>query len=126
MADDAKIKMTQHPDPEFRRQQEKFLKEQSEGQREMHALMFKVGNLTYRFHKDKASEPDQEDYISWLDGLEENLKSKMEKLGFEECRTMISLKLHASERKDRGYHNYLQKHMEPEDYRKWRELAEEK
>ncbi|MEC3881804.1 hypothetical protein [Parapedobacter sp. 10938] len=123
MENKEQLKMTDHPLEEQRTNQERFLAKLSEDDREVHALLFRVGNLTYRFHDDVACEPDEDDYQSWLEGLDEGVRPSLELMGFEKCRTMLALRLHASERSDRGYYNYLKKNLTPEDYTNWFKLT---
>lgn len=117
------LKMTDHPFEEQRTHQKEFLAKLQDDDREVHALLFRVGNLSFRFHQDIACEPDEDDYLSWLEGLDDGVRPSLEKMGFDKCRTMLALRLHASERSDRGYYNYLKKHLTSEDYTNWFKLT---
>lgn len=82
-----------------------------------HELMFCHGNITFRYHSDAhRCVPTQEDYKEWLEGLPENVRNGMEKLGFEGCKTVLSFTRYVMEKNDIGLEEYIKMHMNNEDF----------
>ena len=111
----------QHPDAKCRKNQEEFLRNcPSSSKREFHARLFRIGNVTYRYHEMVFSDLDNIPelyYREWLEGLPEGIKADMEKRGFEGCKTVISFTRYVNERRDIGYEEWLQKYLSNEDYK---------
>ena len=107
-----------HPLEKCRKEQEKFLKECTENQREFHAAIFRIGNAAYRYHRlaEETSEKILRSYYpEWLEGLPPGIKDDMKKKGFEECRTMLSFTRYVNERNDIGMDEWMKEHLSDED-----------
>ena len=80
-----------HPDESRNRSQEDFLARCPDEDRRYHALMFTYGNIVYRYHQGSTElHLTEEDFQEWLEGLPDDVKPKMKKLGFHRCKSMLS------------------------------------
>ncbi len=77
------MEYTEHPIEAQRIHQKMFLSKLSEREREYHAFIFRVGNLTYRYYMDLEAQPSEEDFKDWLLGLPENNCIKILSLPYE-------------------------------------------
>lgn len=112
-----------HPIAEINQNQEQFIASCTPEQRQFHELMFTHGNITYRYHNDaKRFDPTQEDYKEWLEGLPQNIKVGMSKLGFEGCKTVLPFTRYVMEKNDIGLEEYIQLHMDADDYEEYKKL----
>jgi hypothetical protein len=85
--------------------------------------MFTHGNITFRYHSDAHRfDPTQKDYKEWLEGLTENVRNGMKKLGFEGCKSVLSFTRYVMEKNDIGLEEYIKMHMDAEDYNEYRKL----
>lgn len=110
-----------HPKEECNKQQEQFLASCPPEHRRFHELLFTTGNITYRYHSEaRRSEPTQEDYNEWLEGLPENIRKDMKDLGFEKCQTVLSFTRYVMEKNDIGLEEYIKLHMDAEDYKEYK------
>lgn len=107
-----------HPNEEQREKQRIFLNGLSQQDRPYHARLFRIGNTTFRYHT--AIEPTESDYLNWLEGLREPIKSAMKEKGYQACMSTLSLKRHAMELADHGLDEYLKQHLSEDDYTWWR------
>lgn len=110
----------EHPDPECQKRQEDFLKECPDEEREFHARLFRYGNAVYRYHQ-LAALPINKDslelyYQEWLQGLPQNIKTDMEKKGFEYCKATLSFTRFVNERTDISMEEWLKDHLSGADY----------
>lgn len=107
-----------HPDPQIQQNLEEFLKRCPENQRDFHAMLFRIGNATYRYHQLAASASDiPESYFKeWLEGLPANIRVNMEREGFERCKTMLPFTRYVNERRDIGMDDWMKEHLSEEDY----------
>ena len=112
-----------HPIEECNKQQEQFLANCPPEQRRFHELLFTYGNITYRYHSDaRTVNPTEEDYKEWLEGLPENVRKGMEAMGFKGCKTVLSFTRYVMEKNDIGLEEYVQLHMDAEDYAEYRSM----
>lgn len=112
-----------HPHEKVNRSQEEFIASCPPGQRRFHELMFTHGNIVYRYHNDaKRLDPTLEDYHEWLEGLPQNVRDGMSKLGFEGCKTVLPFTRYVMEKNDIGLEEYIKLHMEPKDYIEYKQL----
>lgn len=113
-----------HPDPKCNESQAKFLSECPAEHRRFHELLFIVGNATYRYHKEARNfNPTIEDYEEWIEGLPENIGSAMRKEGFEKAKSVLSFTRYVLEKNDIGLEEYLERHIEPQDYEEYKLLS---
>lgn len=84
---------------------------------ERHMRISKVQIAYYRQHPMTATEND---YITWLDGLEGALKNHMVDKGFESCKTVLAFQRFYFEfRHDHGMNAYMQSNLSKEDFDFW-------
>lgn len=107
----------EHPNEAQRIAQQKFLGNLEQPDKDFHARMFRIGNATYHYYG--QNEPSEQDYLSWLEGLQEPMKSGMSKKGYEACRNMLSLKRHSLELRDLGLDAFMKKNLSTDDYKWW-------
>jgi hypothetical protein len=80
--------------------------------------LFRIGNATYRYHQlATESEPTEEYYFEWLQGLPENIRKDMKERGFEGCKNILSFTRYVNERNDIGMDEYLKENLSPEDFK---------
>lgn len=114
------MSLTVHPDPEKRKEQADFLQRCAPEKRRFHELMFMIGNVTFRYHQEaRKYKPSQEDWREWISGLNEPIKSAMEKRGFEECKGILSFTRYVMEKNDRGLDEYIKQHIDPKDFEEY-------
>lgn len=112
-----------HPKEECNKQQEQFLANCPAEHRRYHELIFTHGNITYRYHSDaRTINPTKEDYKEWLEGLPENVRKGMEAMGFAGCKTVLSFTRYVMEKNDIGLEEYVQLHMDAEDYEEYKSM----
>lgn len=105
-----------HPDPKCNEYQAQFLANCAPGERSMHELIFKVGNATFRYHQiAKDFNPNEADWIEWLDGLEDPMKMAMKEKGFQECKSILSFTRYVMEKNDQGLDAYLRANVAADD-----------
>jgi len=107
----------EHPYQKQRDAQKEFLEGLSEEDRPFHEQTFRIGNASFRYYHE--NEPTKEDYLSWLEGLREPMKSDMTKKGYEACRNVLSLKRHSLELKDLGLDAFMKTNLSTDDYDAW-------
>lgn len=108
-----------HPDPKFQKKQTDFLNQCPLSDREFHATLFRIGNAAYIYHQlayDINDETQKIYYDEWLEGLPENIKKSMKKLGFEGCKNSFPFTRYVNERNDVGMDEWMRQHLSPEDY----------
>jgi hypothetical protein len=112
-----------HPVPECNIAQEKYLASCPQEHRRFHELFYTYGNITYRYHNDaQRLAPTEEDYKEWLQGLPDNLREAMKTAGFEECKRMLPFTRYVMEKNDIGIDEYVQLHMDQEDYLEYKSM----
>lgn len=112
-----------HPIEDRNRKQEQFIVSCPPDQRRFHELMFTHGNITFRYHQEsKDYSPNENDYKEWLEGLPENVRAGMLKLGFEGCKTILPFTRYVMEKNDIGLEEYIKDHMDPEDYKEYKKM----
>lgn len=80
-----------HPDPDQNKYQAEFLESCAPDKRRMHELIFKIGNATFRYHQlARSFEPTEELWNEWIEGLQEPVRSGMQSMGFEKCKTVLA------------------------------------
>lgn len=104
-----------HPLRDCQQSQENFLASVDEKERLFHALLFNYGNAAYRYH---SVEPTEEEYLQWLEGLPEELRTHFKGQGYEKCKTAFPLTRFTNEIRDVGMDEYMKKLLRPEDYEK--------
>ena len=67
----------------------------------------------------------EEDFAHWLEGLPEQMRQAMQRDGFEKCRSSWPLQRHALEWRDRGYNDFMQRHLSPDDWAYEQSMREE-
>lgn len=92
-----------HPNKKTQENQNKFLSELPEEQREEHALLFRFGNAAYIYHQQAEElEPTEKDFEVWLTGLPKNIRADMKIKGFEICKSILSFTRYVMEKNDIG------------------------
>lgn len=115
-----------HPDPKYQKNQEDFLKQCPEEQKEFHERFFRIGNAAFVYHQHATSVPDQvagKYFQEWLEGLPDNIRRDMQKKGFEACKTMLPFTRYVNERTDIGMDEWMKMHLSNEDYAAWRDMG---
>jgi hypothetical protein len=105
-----------HPLDKYHQAQLEFLHNLPEAQRADHARMFRLGNASYRYQQQAEGEVTEDDFQHWLAGLPEKMRAAMERDGFEKCKSVLSLRRHALERRDMGYDEFVQSLVSVEDW----------
>lgn len=109
-----------HPYEQYNRKQEEFLANCPPDQCRFHELFFTYGNITYRYHqRSREFNPIERDYHEWLEGLPENMRKEMKKMGFEQCKTVLSFTRYVMEKNDVGLDEYIRRHMDSDDYEEY-------
>jgi hypothetical protein len=108
-----------HPDETCRKNQEEFLKNCPDEDREHHAQLFRVGNAAFHYHR-LADLVDDERlnffFEEWLEGLPTNIRADMQKRGFDECKSSLPFTRYVNERVDIGMDEWMKQHLSDEDY----------
>ncbi len=110
-----------HPLEQMNINQENFIQNVSENEREFHELLFSYGNAVYIYHS-LDIEPTLQDFEEWLDGLDEVIRLDMQNKGFENCKSVLSFTRYVRERKDIGMEEFVKEKMGIEDYEKHQSL----
>lgn len=98
-----------HPVADCNVFQESFVLAAPLEQRRFHELVFTIGNATILYHnRAKDFEPSETDYVEWLEGLPDNVRSVMGKMGFVECRNIIPFTRYVLEKNDVGQEEFVQ------------------
>lgn len=114
-----------HPDEQRNRSQEEFLANCPPDQRRFHELLFTHGNITYRYHqRSREFNPTEREYHEWLEGLPDNVRKGMQKMGFDrtaerQCKTVLSFTRYVMEKNDVGLDEYIRQHMDSDDYEEY-------
>ena len=111
----------EHPNPEIRNDQKKFLSNLPEDQRDLHARMFRTGNAAIHYHQRaiQSEEPTKDDFKHWLEGLPDTIRRDMEDKGFEQCKTHLPFTRHVMEHRNIGMDAWMKDHLSEEDYNFW-------
>jgi hypothetical protein len=106
-----------HPDDKIHTSQIEFLDGLSDSDKFEHAQLFRLGNAAmHYYHK---TEPTEDDYQHWLQGLPENLSKAMIAKGYRECKSALSLQRHALERRDVGMDKFMRSLLNEQDFNIW-------
>jgi hypothetical protein len=54
--------------------------------------------IYWKEHNGAATRPTEQDFYEWLEGLPHTIAAQMLSQGFEKCKGLLSLRLHAAER----------------------------
>lgn len=112
-----------HPDEHINKAQQDFLASCEPDDRQMHELLFKVGNATYRYYMEaKSSSPSEAIWLEWLEGLREPVKATMKKIGFQGCKSVLPFLRYVNERNDLGLEAYIEANLSKSDYSKYHEM----
>lgn len=77
-----------HPIDRYNKQQAETLATLPVDQRDYMARMFRIGNTAYRYHHRLASEPTEEDFAEFLEGLPyDNIRRVYQAEGFDKAVT---------------------------------------
>lgn len=106
-----------HPNKGTHQNQLTFLEKLPEPQKSEHAQLFRFGNAAMQYYN--KEEATMEDYLDWLEGLEEPMHSHMKSKGFEGCKTALPLLRHALERRDVGINDFVKRLLNQEDFEAW-------
>ncbi|HEV8514759.1 MAG TPA: hypothetical protein VGQ59_15855 [Cyclobacteriaceae bacterium] len=118
---------TIHPDPKCVKAQEEFLAACDPNQRRFHELIFMYGNIAYRYHKGaKEFDPTVNDWLEWIEGLDEPMKRKFRNDGFSACKNVLSFTRYVNEKNDVGIDEYIKLHMPPEDWAEYKSMVDQK
>ena len=122
-----KLQNMEHPNPECRKMQEEFLKKCTEKEREQRARLFRIGNVSYRYHQ-LADVPQNRDSLKlyfneWLEGLHPDIATDMKKKGLEECKTSLSFTRYVNERAGIGMDEWMKENLSNDDYIYYKEMS---
>jgi hypothetical protein len=118
-----------HPDPKIQRNQDSFIENCPDEDKEFHKRLFRTGNAAYIYHQQAASTSNKvsEEYFhEWLDGLPDNIKNDMQMKGFEACKTMFPFTRYVNERNDIGMDEWMKNHLSDDDFNFWLNSAKTK
>ena len=108
-----------HPNPQIQQNQDDFLKDCPESEKDFHARLFRIGNAAYIYHRLAVTINNDiyEVYFEeWLEALPDTIRVDMRKLGFEGCKTILPFTRYINERKDEGMDKWMKEHLCEEDY----------
>jgi hypothetical protein len=106
-----------HPIEQMNINQEEFLKDLPQKEREFHAQLFRIGNAAYCYHSRAIElEPTEEDFNEWVEGLPEQIKSDFKNRGFEDCKGVLSFTRYVNEKNDIGMDKWMKENLSKEDY----------
>lgn len=112
-----------HPDADCRKKQSEFLSACPSEHRRFHELLFIYGNITYHYHKQaREFNPTQLDWQEWIEGLEDPMKTKFRKDGFEKCKGVLSFTRYVNEKNDIGLDEFVRQHMDSSDYLEYQNI----
>jgi len=112
-----------HPNEKIRKNQEDFLNQCPLADREFHATLFRIGNVSFKYHQQAYNTSDKmlkAYYDEWLEGLPSNIKESMKKHGFERCKSMLPFTRYVNERNDTGMDKWMKERLSEEDYQIWK------
>ncbi|MBP1615427.1 MAG: hypothetical protein H6Q13_2875 [Bacteroidetes bacterium] len=115
-----------HPSPQIQKNQDEFLENCPEEEREFHAALFRIGNAAYRYHQLSISlnmERLKLYFEEWLQGLPPSISEDMKRQGFERCQSMLPFTRYVNERNDIGMDEWMKEHLSEEDYSTYRKAA---
>tara|TARA_B100002049_G_scaffold236470_1_gene223274 strand:+ start:3638 stop:4009 length:372 start_codon:yes stop_codon:yes gene_type:complete len=114
-----------HPNKKQRQNQENFLSQLPEEDREEHARLFRFGNASYIYYQEAEDlEPTETDFEEWLTGLPENMRDGMKERGFESCKSVLSFSRYVMEKNDIGMKEWMKNHLSEDDFKEWENLIE--
>lgn len=114
-----------HPDEKCNLNQAEFLEKCPPELKEFHARLFRIGNATFCYHQLASnSEPTEEYYFEWLEGLPKNIRKDMKAKGFEGCKGMLSFTRYVNERNDIGLDDFLKENLTIQDYEQHKKYSE--
>ncbi|SMO90773.1 hypothetical protein SAMN06265379_11411 [Saccharicrinis carchari] len=111
-----------HPIKKIQKNQDDFLKNCPDNMKEFHARMFRIGNASYRYHKQANSlsvKMAKKYFHEWLEGLPDSITADMRAKGFEACKTMLPFTRYVNERCDAGMDDWMKEHLSEEDFKVW-------
>ena len=118
-----------HPDPECNARQARYSRQARyletcpPEQRRTHELMSGYGNATYRYHNEaRQFEPTAQDWVEWLEGLAEPMRTASRGMGFDTCKTILSFTRHVMEKNDVGMEQYVRRLMGEADHAEYRAM----
>ena len=112
-----------HPNTQIQKRQDEFLQNCPDGEREYHARIFRIGNASIHYQNLAFSSTFDDEklkiyYLEWLEGLPVNIRTAMEKKGFDNCKTMLPFTRYINERgNDIGMDAWMKEHISEEDYK---------
>ena len=106
-----------HPIDKYNQQQADTLATLPADQREYMARMFRIGNAAYRYHHRLASEPTEEDFTEFLEGLpQDNIRNTYQAEGFNKAVTSWPFRRYIQEKNDIGMGEFMRQHLSADDY----------
>ncbi len=105
-----------HPLDHLHQQQLAALRAAPEDERAELALLYRIGNASYRYQQQAAGTITEADYQDWLTGLPDTMRKLAEREGFAQSKRVLALQRHALERRDLGYSAFMQAALSPEDW----------
>ena len=113
-----------HPEEKINLNQEDFLRNIPENDKEYHSILFSYGNAAMLFYS-LPIEPTQQDYSEWLNGIpQENIKNDMKAKGFEFCKTSLPFSRYVREKNDIGLDRFIMDKMGEELYNKYKSILD--
>lgn len=113
-----------HPEKNINLNQENFLENIPEKDKEYHSILFSYGNATVLYHS-LPIEATIEDYHEWIEGLPEgNFKYDMQANGFEFCKSILPFSRYVREKNDIGMDRFIIDKLGEELYSKYKSLLD--
>jgi len=119
--------ITSHPNPQIQKKQDEFFKKCPDSEKDFHARLFRIGNVSYRYHQRATSNNEEVQriyYEEWLEGLPEPIKENAKSKGFDNCKTMLPFTRYVNERTDLGMDEWMKQHLPEDDYIYYKSGAE--
>lgn len=83
--------------------------------------LIRIGNTIHSYFSQlNREELTKEDFHSWIDSLEEPMKTAFAKKGLEDCRGVLNFQRFILELNDYGLWEFLKQALTEEDYNYWK------
>lgn len=78
-----------------------------------------IGKVAFSYYQIQRSIPAVEDYVEWLESLQEPQKSHFQGIGYEQGKAAADFLQFFTNLRDREMQEYMQEHLSKEDYLLW-------
>ncbi|MFY0689170.1 MAG: hypothetical protein JXQ90_18515 [Cyclobacteriaceae bacterium] len=117
--------MKHHINKVEKNQQEFLINIPEDSERLIHAQLFRIGNAALHYHQQASinSEPTEEDFSEWLEGLPKHIAVKLKESGLQKCKTHFPFTRYLMEKQDVGMDAWMRKNLSEEDFTHWKKQA---